>query len=80
MMGTILVFLWDKGINRGFLKELKNKKLGINVKSDWVVKRGQEKKTPRKKHILKLVQFVCICNSFRNILFLFSQWQLISRV
>lgn len=49
MMGTILVFLWDKGINRGFLKEFKNKKLGINVKSDWVVKRGQEKKNPTEK-------------------------------
>lgn len=48
MMGTILVFLWDKGINRGFLKELKNKKLGINVKSDWVVKRGQEKNPTEK--------------------------------
>lgn len=39
-MGIILVFLWDKGINCGFLKELKNKKLGINVKLDWVVKWG----------------------------------------
>lgn len=48
MMGTILVFLWDKGINRGFLKEFKNKKLGINVKSDWVVKRGQEKNPTEK--------------------------------
>lgn len=50
MMGTILVFLWDKGINRGFLKEFKNKKLGINVKSDWVVKRGQEKNPTEKAH------------------------------
>lgn len=40
MMGIILVFLWDKGINCGFLKEFKNKKLGINVKLDWVVKWG----------------------------------------
>lgn len=33
-MGIILVFLWDKGINCGFLKEFKNKRLGINV--NWI--------------------------------------------
>lgn len=69
MMGTILVFLWDKGINRGFLKEFKNKKLGINVKSDWVVKRGQEKKNHGKSLFslfVSVIVFAISCFFSRN--------------
>lgn len=48
-MGTILVFLWDKGINRGFLKEFKDKKIGHQSKIGLGGKTGTRKKKPTEK-------------------------------
>lgn len=46
MMGTILGLLMGQGNKPRLFEGIQKQKImGINVKSDWVVKRGQEKKT-----------------------------------
>lgn len=68
MMGTILVFLWDKGINRGFLKEFKNK-IGHQCKIGLGGKTGTRKKTHGKSLFslfVSVIVFAISCFFSRN--------------
>lgn len=71
MMGTILVFLWDKGINRGFLKEFKNK-IGHQCKIGLGGKTGTRKNPHGKAHFeacsvcLSVIVFAISCFFSRN--------------
>lgn len=48
MMGTILGLLMGQGNKPRLFEGIQKQKIGHQCKSDWVVKRGQEKKPTEK--------------------------------